>query len=316
MKDLQECIRRLDLLFDMGEYAHALDASTSLLNALLDYEGELEGGPYRMVLLKRGMSLDALKRFSEALEVYDFLIRADPEDLDAWRYRAYLLSMLDRNEDALEAYDRVLELESVPDVDTHTQRGMVLDALGRQQEAVLSYDQSLSLEPDYENVWEKRGDSLALLGRFDESMTSYRRALDIDPLGAGTWIKLAQLLDRDGQDAESLDAYAKALEACGHLLREGDNAHTWKWRGQASEGLGLSDESKVSMSKAAELFEELGMQEAAEECRREDGKIHEPAWHKTGNGSFMEVPKPINEMSDEELRQFAIEFLTALKKKR
>ena len=78
----------------------------------------------------------------------------------------------------------------------------------------------------------------------------------------------------------------------------------------------MKEESESSMAKAAELFEAMGMGKEADECRRYHGRVHEPPWHKVRKGLFMEVPKPINEMSDEEMREFAIEFLQALKAKR
>ncbi len=316
MKDLEKDIERLDLLYALGKHTDAIDASTLILESLLEYEGELEGDPYRTVLLKRGACFDALERFNEALEVYDFLIRADPVDVLAWRSRAHALMMLESGEEALDAYDRVLELEQYPDADTFMKRGMVLSGLGRHDEAVLSYDRCLELEPARVDVWEKRGDSSALAGRFEEARASYARALDIEPLMAGVWIKMAQTLSHDEDKHMVTDAYEKALEACDHLLRQEDDPDTWLLQAQALKGLGRNEDSIASVSKAAESYERMGLKDAALECRRDDEGLHEPAWHRARKGVFMEVPKPIKDMDEHELRELAIGMMMALKKKR
>ena len=316
MKDLEKDIERLDLLYTLGKHSDAIDASTLILESLLEYEGELEGDPYRTVLLKRGASFDALERFNEAMEVYDFLIHADPDDVQVCRSRAHSLMMLERNEEALDAYDRVLELEPYPDADTFMKRGIILAGLGRHDEAVLSYDRCLELEQVQVNVWEKRGDSSALAGRFEEARASYTRALDIEPLMAGIWIKLAQTLSHDEEKEMVMDAYKKALEACDHLLRHEDDPDTWLLHAQALKGLGRNEDSIASVSKAAELYEMMGLKDAALECRRDDERLHEPAWHRIRKGVFMEVPKAIKDMDEHELRELAIGMMMALKKKR
>ena len=68
--------------------------------------------------------------------------------------------------DAVDWYDEAIDFER----------------FGDYEEAVQCYDRALELEFDPENtkIWKKKGLALAILGRYDEAVQCYEHILDID----------------------------------------------------------------------------------------------------------------------------------------
>ena len=59
-------------------------------------------------LMDKGYSLTALHRYDEALEAYDRAIELQPDYDWAWARKGRTLRLLERYEDALECYNRAL----------------------------------------------------------------------------------------------------------------------------------------------------------------------------------------------------------------
>ena len=58
-----------------------------------------------------GFVLARLKRFEEALETYEKVLELDPEAADSWFGKAVCLSFLGREEEAEDAYRRAVEID-------------------------------------------------------------------------------------------------------------------------------------------------------------------------------------------------------------
>ncbi len=99
----------------------------------------------RHSLINRGLVLETLERFAEALESYDRALAIVPDFAEAWLNRGNTLQRLDRLTEALESDDRALAIR--PDIsETLLNRGNILQQLGRLAEALESYDRAVLLE--------------------------------------------------------------------------------------------------------------------------------------------------------------------------
>ncbi|MCT2594767.1 tetratricopeptide repeat protein [Streptomyces sp. N2-109] len=125
--------------------------------------------------------------------------------------------VLDRLEEAVAAYSRVLERV---DQTTHPRRaaglldsrGVVFHRLGRDEEAVADLSRSLLLHPDDFWTLGMRARSLVELERYDEALADIERARALEP--ASGWLLLirADVHDTMGRDQqEVLDDYEAAL---------------------------------------------------------------------------------------------------------
>jgi tetratricopeptide (TPR) repeat protein len=87
------------------------------------------------------------------------------DDSTAWHRKGIVLDNLGRYEEALQVYDKALELKP-NDFDAWHRKGGTLDKLGRYEEALLAIDKALKLKPDVSNAWHRKGGTLVKLGRY------------------------------------------------------------------------------------------------------------------------------------------------------
>jgi len=108
----------------------------------------------------------------------------DPVGIDAWAERGKMLSRLDRIEESLESFDRILALTS-DDADAWYNRGLCLTKLGRMQEALEAFqeagrcgsggEEESQIGLDLFGFFTKGDESLEALGRLDENIYLNRK---------------------------------------------------------------------------------------------------------------------------------------------
>ena len=162
-------------------------------------------------LSNRGITLQELKRFEEALASYDRALTCGRTTPRRTPIAALTLHELKRFEEALASYDRALAVR--PDyAEALYNRGVTLHELKRFEEALASYDRALTLRPDYAEALYNRGDTLQELKRFDEALASYDRALKLRPDYAEAHNNLGVALMELGHLSEARAALEKAVQ--------------------------------------------------------------------------------------------------------
>lgn len=89
--------------------------------------------------------------YSGVLAVLDESLKLDPMSADIWYRRGLALCALERYEEAIECFGRVLELEP-DDMAAWHNKGVTLNNLGRPEESALCYDRALELHA----IWRYR----------------------------------------------------------------------------------------------------------------------------------------------------------------
>ena len=165
---------------------------------------------YADALNNRGITLQELKRFDEALASYDRVLAIKPDYAEALNNRGNTLQELKRFDEALASYDRALAIK--PDyAEAHSNRGNTLQELKRLDEALASYDRALAIKPDYAEALNNRGNSLQDLKRLNEALASYDRALAIKPDYAEAFNNRGNTLQELKRLDEALASYDRAL---------------------------------------------------------------------------------------------------------
>src|SRR5262249_6735276 len=103
----------------------------------------------------RGVALQALSRFDEALASFDRAIALAPELAEAHSNRGGVLAELKRYEDALASCDRALDLNA-RSANAFYNRGLALAGLERPEEAIENYGMALAYDPMIETGRGKR----------------------------------------------------------------------------------------------------------------------------------------------------------------
>jgi tetratricopeptide (TPR) repeat protein len=78
-----------------------------------------------------------------------------------------------------------------------------LHHLKRYQEALNAYDRTLALDSNLVGTWRNRGSALYMLHRYEEALTNYERALVLDSTMKGAWEGKAMTLRQLGRTAEA-----------------------------------------------------------------------------------------------------------------
>src|SRR5471032_82656 len=168
---LPEAIRRGAAAYEQGRFDDAEQFCRAILEVKADDFNALH--LLAVVQSRRGFHTYAQANFARALTVR-------PDHAEAHCNRGISLEILKRYDEALASFDRALALRP-DDARALNNRGNVLKALGRFDEALESYDRALALRPDYAEAFNNRGAVLDELKRFDEAIESYDRALALRP---------------------------------------------------------------------------------------------------------------------------------------
>lgn len=132
----------------------------------------------RIFLYGKGVVLSNSGRYEEALQAYDKAIELKPDFSSAWLNKGNALGKLGRYEKALQTYDKVIEL-SPDDSNAWYNKGAVLSNLGRYEEALQAYDKVIELNPDDSNAWCNKGTALDNLGRYEEAHIAFKKASEL-----------------------------------------------------------------------------------------------------------------------------------------
>ena len=113
------------------------------------------------------------------LHYCDRTVKVDPKFMNGWFGRGVALHSLNRHDEAIESYKRVLHLNP-GFVDALNNLGVVQKEAGRYQEAVETYDRLLAVNPADERGLAHKGYILSLLQRYDEAIECLGKLLDLN----------------------------------------------------------------------------------------------------------------------------------------
>lgn len=170
-------------------------------------------------LLDNGNSFRDGRKFTEAEQAYESVLKLRPKDARAAYGLGNIYSDQQRWEDAEAAYRNAV-LWSPNDADAYVALSVVQvqpraggDNAKRFADAEASARRSVQIDPKLAVGWDRLGVALQARGIFNsETEHSHRRALDLDPQFAVAYAHLARVLNRLGRSTEAVPLYDKASE--------------------------------------------------------------------------------------------------------
>ena len=162
----------------------------------------------------KGLGLEALGRYQEALACYERGLEIDPRRSDLWNNKGAALQRLGRLEEALACYDRGLEI-APRDSHLWVGKGVALHHLSRYEDALACYERGLEIDPRDSALWHGEGAALHELGRHKEALACYERALEIDPRDSDLWKNKGLALKALGRTQEAEACFRRARELGG-----------------------------------------------------------------------------------------------------
>jgi tetratricopeptide (TPR) repeat protein len=147
----------------------------------------------------KGISLTALKQYEEALDCYDKALQIDPQSSVIWDNKGNALLGLGRYEEAVGCYDKAL---------TIVER---IVSTGLSDGVYASLQCFAESRADPKAIWNNKGIALTYLGRFQDAINCYDSVLAIDPKNMATWSNKGNALKQLGQFKEAVNCYDRAL---------------------------------------------------------------------------------------------------------
>jgi len=133
------------------------------------------------------------------------------EDAEAWYNKGIILDDLDRLQEAIDCYDRALEINPM-DASIWYKKGAALNKLGEYQDAIGCYDRALEINPRLAKAWYNKGAALYDLVKHQEALSCYDMALEINPRYAEAWYNKGVTLGNLGKLQEALDAFQNLIK--------------------------------------------------------------------------------------------------------
>jgi len=229
----------------------------------------LRAQPKHVVALNLlGVALGRLGRNAEAIDSFDRALNLAPGSVESWFGRGMTLIAAGRRQDAIASFDRAIAAK--PDfAQVHLLRAKLLADLGRHDDALAGVDRLLAMAPNLAEVWLGRSNVLFELRRYDEALAACERALALKPNLAEAWHGRGNALNELKRYEEALAAYDKAL-----ALNPG---FAWAWHGRGNvlnelkrydEALAAYDKAMAAMPDLAESW--LGRGNVFNETKRYD----------------------------------------------
>lgn len=153
--------------------------------------------------------------YHRALEMYNRILKIDPEQIRAWHARGILLYLMCNDEGARYALEKVIELR--PDFSAVAYLFLAKMESGRSN-AITLLEMAVSINGELAEAREYLGDLYAGSGREEEALLEYEAVLKLTPDHDTVKLKKAKLLHNDGR----LDDLKELLEQKGNLEFEAD----------------------------------------------------------------------------------------------
>ena len=121
-----------------------------------------------------------LEHFTEADQLFNYVVSQDPNYGEAWNNLGLALKGLDRFEDALHCIEKAILLNNQY-AEAYDNKGLVLIQLERFDEALTQFQIALKLKPDDHEIYNNIGIAFKELRRFDEALKNFNHALNLMP---------------------------------------------------------------------------------------------------------------------------------------
>ncbi|NMB85951.1 MAG: tetratricopeptide repeat protein [Methanothrix sp.] len=196
---------------------------------------------------------DSVKEFEKAIQL-------DPKNMDAWNWKGMVLdSRLNRSEEALLAYEKVIEIggtdarDNILLANAWSAKGGALAKLGRNNESAAAFDRAIELNPqNAASIWYLKARSFNSSGMYDEAVKAYDKAIELSKVNltvAQAYEGKGSALLKLGKYDEAVSAYDKAIE----LFPIRASGSTWHKKGTALKALGKQSEADAAFAKAKEM---------------------------------------------------------------
>jgi tetratricopeptide (TPR) repeat protein len=160
----------------------------------------------RNKLFKKGINLMADEKLEDASEIFEQVLRIDPDNVDALLKLGYARFHLDDYGDALRVYDKILDID-VTNAEAWNLKSLVHYEQKQYAKALDSVEKAVESEPTFGMAWYNRACFLSLINQVPESLEALKRAIEIDVKNARKAVK-----DKDFINVRIEEGFKRIIE--------------------------------------------------------------------------------------------------------
>lgn len=274
-----DALSRGNRLFESEDYAGAIEAySEAIANEENLYEAHFKRGEAHIALLEdvaalddfnwvlradpnnaiayyyRGLIRQEVGDYNQAINDYSQAIALAPELAPAYNNRGSAYSEIERYDAAIADLDRAIAL-SDRDPDPFNNRGVTYRRLGELERAIADYTRAISLAPDDAEIYTNRAVAYRLNGEVEAAIADFDLAIGLDP-------DYAPAYNNRGNLYRQIAEYRLAIEDYTQVLRlDPSDGIAYYNRGLVYGDLGERDRARSDFQQAANLFRQQGQTE-------------------------------------------------------
>jgi len=253
------------VLEKMGEHSEALKAFNKALELNPSDMIAMQGKGNALLALGRQPEADAA--FAKAKELgYNTSTVVQEKTADYWLKKGQELDRNGSYEEAVEAYDRAIELEPnnatfyIAKVPSLNMLAIITNNQSKSNESMEAVNKALQIDSKNPGAWELKGEVFSQMKKYNESLEAYDKAIEnmgsyrqdshlnqtefLSYIWTSRSISLWQLMRYN----ESLEAVDKAVQ-----IDPSGNFDAWAFKGQLLTSLGRYNESLQAFDKAAAI---------------------------------------------------------------
>ncbi len=186
---------------DNDEYSEAISKLTEYLNKR----------PSDEVYNYLGLSYFKLKKFEEALNMFNESIKLNPNNLEAYNNRGYLYYKSGDNDNAISDYSFVIRKETNSGM-SFFYRGLAFLKSGRPEESIEDLTTAISFKNDNPNIYYNRGLAYFEVKKYKEAIEDFSHAISLNSNFSQFYLKRGVAYYKDKQFDNAIDDYKRALE--------------------------------------------------------------------------------------------------------
>ena len=267
------------------EHVETTDKMMELYHKAMDLKNE-DYDDMAAHLHDKGLALNHLMRYDEARETFEEALKIKPDDSQLLFAMGNVLGLLDRDDEGEVYFKRVIEMEPPENhedkVRFYWDKGSALsDYDDRLEEALECFDKALELAPDDGDFWSNKAMILWRMEKNDEAIKYFDKALELDEKNDMALNMKAALFNEKEEFDKALDMINRSLaieefwvasnvkgDALVGLERYDEALESYEKAleqelSKKNPDNEIIQESLVSMGK---LLKDLGKNEKGEEC--------------------------------------------------
>ena len=169
------------------------------------------------------------------------------EELNYYYNRGDTFFDLGKFEDAIQNYDKAIELDSNVNSACYYNRGTAYFSLGKFEDAIQDYNKAIDLNPNDDLSYNNKGNAYFSLGKFEDAIQDYNKAIDLNPNNASYYYNRGTTFANLEKFEDAIQDYNKAID-----LNPNDESVYYN-RGVAFIYLNEYEKAIENLSKAIDL---------------------------------------------------------------